>query len=50
MGRLTLRAALVGVLVIWVAGTLLFPLGGMIHFLLIAALIVWIVDRVGRTP
>lgn len=49
MGRLTLRTALAGLVVAWGLGTLFFPLGGMIHFLLIALLIVWIVDRVGRT-
>jgi hypothetical protein len=35
-------------LVVWILGTLLFPMHGLIHFLLVLALIVLIVDRVGR--
>lgn len=35
-------------LAVWILGTFLFPMHGLIHFLLILALIVVIVDRVGR--
>ncbi len=45
---MSLPAALLLVLVVWLAGALLFPLHGMIHFLLVVALIMVIVDRVGR--
>ncbi|MGH7563208.1 MAG: lmo0937 family membrane protein [Gemmatimonadota bacterium] len=48
MGSLSLRAALLLVLVVWLAGALFLPLHGMIHFLLAVALIMAIVDRVGR--
>ncbi|CAN5217779.1 hypothetical protein BH18GEM1_BH18GEM1_10010 [soil metagenome] len=47
---MTARAAIVGLLVVWVIGAFFFPLGGMIHGLLILALIVFIIDRVGRGP
>lgn len=43
-----MRGALVAILVAWALGAVFLPLGGMIHFLLIAALVVAIVDRVGR--
>lgn len=39
---------LIGLLAVWVLGFLLYSMHGMIHFLLIVALIVFIVDRVGR--
>ena len=42
------RGAIVLLLVVWALGAAFFPLHGMIHFLLIAALIVTIIDRVGR--
>lgn len=48
MGPLSLRGALFLVLVVWVVGAALLPLRGMIHFLLVVALILVIVDRVGR--
>ena len=32
----------------WVVGAVFFPLGGMIHFLLIAAIIVFLAGRFGR--
>ena len=35
-------------LAVWLLGTFLFPMHGLIHFLLVLALIVLIVDRVGR--
>jgi hypothetical protein len=35
-------------LVVWILGTFLFPMHGLIHFLLILALIVVIVDRMSR--
>lgn len=51
MGRgLDVRLAVVLILAVWAFGAAFLPLGGMIHFLLIAALIVGIVDRVGREP
>ncbi len=43
------RAAIVLLLAVWALGAAFLPLGGMIHFLLIAAMVVAIVDRVGRT-
>jgi hypothetical protein len=50
VGWLNLRVT-IGLLVIaWAAGATFFPLGGMIHFLLIVAFIVFIIDRVGRLP
>lgn len=48
MGRLSARAAIVAILAVWALGWWLLPVGGMIHFLLIVALVVWIVDRVGH--
>jgi hypothetical protein len=45
---MSLRAALLLVVVVWLAGALFFPLHGMIHFLLVVALIMVIVDRAGR--
>lgn len=44
---MSLRTALLVVLGVWLAGTLFFPLHGMIHFLLVVALIMVIVDRAG---
>lgn len=44
---MTTRMALFALLGVWTLGTWLFPLGGMIHILLVVALIVWIVDRMG---
>lgn len=44
---MSLRTALLLVLGVWLAGTLFFPLHGMIHFLLVVALIMVIVDRAG---
>lgn len=45
---MTIRRAIAGVLVAWVAGARLLPLHGMIHALLVLALIVFLVGRVGR--
>lgn len=45
---MSLRAALLLVLVVWAVGALFSPLHGMIHFLLVIALILVIVDRAGR--
>lgn len=42
------RAAIVLILAVWALGAAFFPLNGMIHFLLVVALIVAIIDRVGR--
>jgi hypothetical protein len=39
---------LLGLLAVWLLGIFFFPMRGMIHFLLVVALIVLIVDRVGR--
>lgn len=39
---------LVALLAVWALGFALFPMHGLIHFLLIVAIIVLIVDRVGR--
>lgn len=48
MGRVTLPRAILAVLVVWIAGAVFLPLGGMIHFLLIVALILYGVHRLGR--
>lgn len=45
---MTLPRVILAVLLVWLMGTLFFPVGGMIHFLLIAALILGLVDRLGR--
>ena len=42
------RVALAALLGGWALGATFFSLGGMIHFLLIAALIVFLVGRFGR--
>ena len=42
------RFALVALLAVWAAGAAFFPLGGMIHFLLIVAIIVFLAGRFGR--
>jgi len=42
------RIAIAALLVAWAIGAALFPLGGMIHFLLIAAIIVFLAGRFGR--
>jgi hypothetical protein len=42
------RIALAGLLAAWGLGATFFPLGGMIHFLLIAAIVVFLVGRFGR--
>lgn len=34
---------------VWALGAVFWPLGGMIHFLLIAAIILFLLDRLGRT-
>ena len=39
---------LLGLLAVWALGFLLYPMHGLIHFLLVVALIVLVVDRVGR--
>lgn len=39
---------LIGLLAVWVFGFLLYSMHGLIHYLLIIAIIVLIVDRVGR--
>lgn len=45
---MSVRWALLPVLGVWATGTILFPLHGMIHVLLVLALILLIVARVGR--
>jgi galactitol-specific phosphotransferase system IIC component len=42
------RIAIVVLLAVWALGAAFLPLGGMIHFLLVAALIVFLVGRLGR--
>ena len=42
------RIALAALLGTWAIGAAFFPLGGMIHFLLIAAIIVFLAGRFGR--
>lgn len=42
------RIALAALLAAWALGAAFLPLGGMIHFLLIVALIVFLVGRLGR--
>jgi hypothetical protein len=45
---MTERITLVGILAAWGLGAAFFPLGGMIHFLLIVAIIVFLAGRFGR--
>ncbi len=42
------RTLLAALLSLWAIGAAFFPLGGMIHFLLIAAIIVFLAGRFGR--
>lgn len=42
------RIALAALLGVWAVGAAFFPLGGMIHFLLITAIIVFLAGRFGR--
>ena len=42
------RWTLAALLAVWAIGAALFPVGGMIHFLLIAAIIVFLAGRFGR--
>lgn len=42
------RIALAALLAVWAIGAAFFPVGGMIHFLLIAAIIVFLAGRFGR--
>lgn len=44
-----MKWVLLGILTVWALGAVFLRLGGTIHFLLVVALIVAIVDRVGRT-
>ena len=44
MGR-----AIVALLALWLLGAVFFPLGGTIHFLPIAALMLWVIHRAGRS-
>lgn len=48
MDVLSERIALASLLGGWGLGTAFLPLGGMIHFLLVAAIIVFLVGRFGR--
>lgn len=45
---MTVGRAVLALMAVWVAGAFLFPLGGMIHVLPIAALVLWLIDRHGR--
>ena len=42
------RVALAALIAGWTLGAAFLPLGGMIHFLLVLALIVFLVGRLGR--
>lgn len=42
------RIAIAVLVAAWVLGAVFLPLGGMIHFLLVLALIVFLVGRLGR--
>lgn len=42
------RMALAALIAAWALGAAFLPLGGMIHFLLVLALIVFLVGRLGR--
>lgn len=42
------RIALASILGAWAVGATFLPLGGMIHFLLVVALILFLVGRFGR--
>lgn len=48
MGVVSERMALAALLAAWAFGAAFFPLGGMIHFLLIVAIIVFLAGRFGR--
>lgn len=48
MGRVTIPRAILAVLAVWIVGAFFLPLGGMIHFLLIVALILYGIHRLGR--
>lgn len=45
---MTVGRAIGALLAVWLAGAFLFPLGGMIHVLPVAALVLWVLDRYGR--
>lgn len=44
MGR-----AIVALLALWLLGAFFLPLGGTIHFLPVAALMLWVIHRAGRS-
>jgi len=46
--RRSTSLAIVAILAVWALGAAFLPLHGMIHVLLVLALIVLLVDRVGR--
>ncbi|MGH7544495.1 MAG: hypothetical protein ACREK7_11220 [Gemmatimonadota bacterium] len=43
-----MRGAVLGVLAVWAAGAVFFPMNGMTHVLLVLVLVLLIVDRAGR--
>lgn len=45
---MTIPRAILAVLAVWIVGAFFLPLGGMIHFLLIVALILYGIHRLGR--
>lgn len=45
---MTIRRAIAATLSVWIVGAFFLPLHGMIHALLVLALILFLVDRVGR--
>lgn len=46
---MTLPRAIAAVLAVWLLGAFLLPVGGVIHTLLIVALILLLIDRLGRS-
>lgn len=46
---MSVRLALVALLVVWGLGAAFLPLGGLVHVLLVAAAILVLLDRIGRT-
>lgn len=47
--EMSVRWALIVLLALWALGAAFFPLGGLIHVLLVAAAILALLDRIGRT-
>lgn len=45
---MTIPRAIGAILAVWLLGALFLPLGGLIHVLLIVALVLFLIDRLGR--